>query len=87
MFEVMKIFENSLSDFKLDLVKKEDEIAHLKVMLQKAEVGLKDVKCSDDKAEEKNTSQKNQLDKDPGQVPHLSEHPSIVPEFDFEGKY
>lgn len=85
MFEVMKIFENSLSDFKLELVHKEEEITHLKVQLQKAEVGLKDV--SDDKAEEKNTSEKNQSDKDPGQVPQLSEQPSIVPEFDFEGKY
>lgn len=85
MFEVMKIFENSLSHFKLELVNKGEEIAHLKVMLQKAEVGLKDVKCSDDKAEEKDTSQ-NQLDKDPDRVPHLAQQPSIVPEFDFEGK-
>lgn len=86
MFEVMKIFDNSLSDFKLELVQKGEEIAHLKVKLQKAEVRLKDVKCSDDKAEERNTSRKNQLDKDPDKVPHLSEQPSVVPEFDFEGK-
>lgn len=84
MFEVMKIFDNSLSDFKLELVQKGEEIAHLKVKLQKAEVRLKDVKCSDDKAEERNTSRKNQLDKDPDKVPHLSEQPSVVPEFDFE---
>lgn len=85
MFEVMKIFENSLSDFKLELVIKDEEISHLKVKLQKAEIRLKDVKCSDDKVEE-NTSEKNQ-DQDPGQFPHVSEQPSIVPEFDFEGKY
>lgn len=86
MFEVMKIFENSLSDFKLELVNKGEEIAHLKVKLQNAEIRLNDVKGSDNKAEEKNTSQKNQLDKDPDRVPHLAEQPSIVPEFDFEGK-
>lgn len=86
MFEVMKIFENSLTDFKLELVEKGEEIAHLKVKLQKAEVRLKDVKSSDDKAEERNTSQKNPSDKDPDRVPHLSEPTSVVPEFDFEGK-
>lgn len=86
MFEVMKIFENTLSDFKLELVNKGEEIAHLQVKLQKAEVRLKDVNCIDDKAEEKTTDQKNPLDKDPDKVPHLAEQPSIVPEFDFEGK-
>lgn len=86
MFEVMKIFENSLSDFKLELVNKGEEIAHLKVKLQKAEVRLKDVKCSDDKSEEVNRSPNNQLDKDLDRGSHLAEQPSIVPEFDFEGK-
>lgn len=86
MFEVMKIFENSFSDFKLELLHKGEEIAHLKIKLQRAELRLNDIKCSDDNAEETNTSQKNPLDKEQDSVPHLSEQPSIVPEFDFEGK-
>lgn len=86
MFEIMRIFENSLSDFQTELVQRGEEIAHLKIKLQRTELRLKDIKCSGDKAEEKSTSQENQMKKEPEDITSPSEKPSHAPEFDFEGK-
>lgn len=86
MFEIMRIFENSLSDFQTALVQRGEEIAHLKIKLQRTELRLKDIECGGDKAEEKSASQENQMKKEPEDVTSPSEKPSHVPEFDFEGK-
>lgn len=86
MFEIMRIFENSLNDFQTELVQRGEEIAHLKIKLQRTELRLKDIECGGDKAQQKNTSQANQMKKEPEDITSPSEKPSHVPEFDFEGK-
>lgn len=80
MFEIMRVFENSLNDFQTELVQRGEEIAHLKIKLQRTELRLKDIEYGGDKAQE------NQMKKEPEDITSPSEKPSHVSEFDFEGK-
>lgn len=86
MFEIMRIFENSLNDFQTELVQRGEEIAQLKIKLQRTELRLKDIECGGDKAQEKNTSQENQMKEEPEDVTSPPEKPSHAPEFDLEGR-
>lgn len=69
MFEIMKIFENSLHDHQLELAQKGEEIAQLKIKLQRTEIKLKESVCE------------SACEGDGGAAGQASD----VPEIDFEG--
>ncbi|KAK5864793.1 hypothetical protein PBY51_016006 [Eleginops maclovinus] len=45
VFEIMMIFENSLHEHQMELVHKGEEVAQLKMKLQRAEVRLTEIEC------------------------------------------
>ncbi len=85
MFEIMKIFENSLHDHQMELVQKGEEIVQLKIKLQRAEVKLRDSECGGGRGAEVNNAQMNETQREPEDVVNASEQNSDVPEIDFEG--
>lgn len=81
MFEIMKIFENSLHGHQMELLQKGEEIVQLKIKLQRAEVKLRDSECGGGREEEVNNAPVNETQKEPEDVVTASD----VPEIDFEG--
>ncbi|XP_034739039.1 zinc finger protein 836-like [Etheostoma cragini] len=82
VFEIMLIFENSLHDHLKDLVQKGEEIAHLKIKLQRAELKLKESECGGDR--EVDMGRFTQTQREPERVLSASGQTADVPEIDFE---
>ncbi|XP_054453780.1 oocyte zinc finger protein XlCOF22-like [Anoplopoma fimbria] len=76
VLEIMMIFENSLHDHQMELVQKGEEVAQLKVKLQRAEVKLSEIEHGGDRGTE--TKKRESED-----VPSGPEQTSDVPEIDF----
>lgn len=85
MFEIMNVFDNSLHDHRLELAQKGEEVAQLKIKLQRLEIRLKDTKCGGDGDEYKTTTLTDHLKRGPEAFPLASEQTSEIPEIDFEG--
>lgn len=85
MFEIMKIFENSLHDHQMELVQKGEEIVQLKIKLQRAEVKMRDSERGGGRGAEVNNTQVNETQREPEDVLNASGQTSDVPEIDFEG--
>lgn len=92
MFEIMKIFEHSIHDHQMELAQKGEEIAQLKIKLQRTEIRLKECVLEADEGgvtskvgETTWINSTDQLEKQPEDVPNAKEQPSEVPEIDFEG--
>lgn len=89
MFEIMKIFEHSIHDHQMELAQKGEEIAQLKIKLQRTEIRLKECVHEGDEGgvTEKlgETTRTDQLERQPEDVLSAKEQPSEVPEIDFEG--
>lgn len=80
VFEISQIFEDSLHDHQVELARKGEEIAYLKVKLQRAELRLKEVSASIGTDQSLNPSfESPRASEEP--APHQS---STVPEIDFE---
>lgn len=62
MFEIMKIFENSLHDHQMELAQKGEEIAQLKIKLQRTEIKLKESVCEGDGGAAGQTSDVPEID-------------------------
>lgn len=85
MFEMMNIFDNSLHDHRMELAQKGEEVAQLKIKLQRLEIQLKDIKCGGDGEEDKTLILTDHLKRGPEAFPLASEQTSEIPEIDFEG--
>lgn len=85
MCEIMKIFEKSLCDHRMELAKKGEEITRLKIKLQKTELELKEQECGGARGEETNTTQRSQWEREPEDVSSAPGKTADVPEIDFEG--
>lgn len=85
MYEIMKIFETSLHDHLMELVQRGEEIANLKIKLQRAEIKLGERLCGGDTETETNEKQVTEPQKEPENVLDASGHTSNYPEIDFEG--
>lgn len=85
LFEIMNIFDNSLHDHRMELAQKGEEVAQLKIKLQRLEIRLKDSKSGGDGEEDKTTTLTDHLKRGPEAFPHASEQTSEIPEIDFEG--
>lgn len=83
--EIMNIFENSFQDHRMELVQKGEEVAQLKIKLQKLEIRLKDGKHGADRVEDRTTTLSDHLKRGPEAFPLTSEQKSEIPEIDFEG--
>lgn len=81
VFEIMKLFENNLYDHQIELAHKGEEIAQLKIKLQRAEVRLREIEC---RGEGERGTEVNELQKEPEDVVNASGQTSEVPEIDFE---
>lgn len=81
----MDIFENSLHDHRMELAHKGEEIAQLKIKLQRSEVRLKDSKCGGDGEEDNTPAPTDQVETEPEAFTSTSEQTFEVPEIDFEG--
>lgn len=86
MCEVMKIFESSLRGHQMELAQKGEEVAHLKVKLQTAEIKLRERECGGDGLLEVNETQMSETQRELGVVVNPLVPTSDVPEIDFEGK-
>lgn len=82
VFEITQIFENSLHDHQVDLVQKGEEIAQLKIKLQRAEIRLSEVLGDGGVEMSQNHSPKNQKESEKTRTPPGQS--SAVPEIDFE---
>lgn len=80
VFEVMRIFESALYNHKLEMAQKGEEIAHLKVKLQGAELKLKDFEMNSQRTAETTETQSK-----PEVAPVAPEQPVTVPEGEVEG--
>ena len=87
MFEIMNIFDNSLHDYRMELAQKGEEVARLKIKLQRLEITLKDSKCGGDGEEDKTTTLTDHLKREPEAFPLASEQTPEIPEIDFEGRF
>lgn len=85
VFEITQIFENSLHDHQVDLVQKGEEIAQLKIKLQRAEIRLSEVLGDGGVEMSQNHSPKNQKESEKTRTPPGQS--SAVPEIDFEGTF
>lgn len=83
MFEIMKIFENTLHDHQMELAQKGEEIAQLKVKLQRTEIKLMKSECGGDSRAKK--THMNESHREPEDVLNAPGQISDVPEFEFEG--
>ncbi|XP_068570936.1 zinc finger protein 329-like isoform X2 [Cebidichthys violaceus] len=77
VFEVMMLFENSLHDHQMELAQKGEEVAQLKIKLQRAEVKLSEIEREGDRGTETRK-------REPEDVLSGPEQTSEVPEIDFE---
>ncbi|XP_044060151.1 zinc finger protein 605-like [Siniperca chuatsi] len=84
MFEIMKIFENSLHDHQMELAQKGEEIVQLKIKLQTAEIKLRESECGGDRGAEMKKTQMNETQREPEDVLNPPGQTSDVPEIDFE---
>ncbi|KAF0039739.1 hypothetical protein F2P81_007974 [Scophthalmus maximus] len=82
--EVMKIFESSLRGHQMELAQKGEEVAHLKVKLQTAEIKLRERECGGDGLLEVNETQMSETQRELGVVVNPLVPTSDVPEIDFE---
>lgn len=85
VFEIMKIFENTLYDNQMELLQKGEEVAQLKLKLQRAEVKLKDIEDGKGRQVEPNKAQTNSSQTKLDVVMETPGQTSEVPEIDFEG--
>ncbi|XP_070818024.1 zinc finger protein 846-like [Chaetodon trifascialis] len=83
VFEIMKIFENSLHNHQLELAQKGEEIAQLQIKLQKTEIKLMDSECGGDGGAEMRETQMPELLREPEDTLNVSGQTSDVPEIDF----
>ncbi|XP_070693020.1 oocyte zinc finger protein XlCOF28-like isoform X2 [Pempheris klunzingeri] len=83
-FEIMKIFENSLHDHQMELAHKGEEIAQLKLKLQRAEIRLRENERGGARGAEMNMTQMNETQREPEDVLNIHGQASDVPEIDFE---
>lgn len=83
LVDIMAIFESSLHDHQVELVQKGEEIAHLKIKLQTAELKLKGYEVEVDAGVQMNIEEKPQ--KEAEVVLKPSGQNCDVPEIDFEG--
>lgn len=79
------IFENSVHDHQKELAQKGEEIAHLKIKLQRAEIKLKESECGGDRAADMSKFTINETQREPEDVLTVPGQTSDVPEIDFEG--
>ncbi|XP_039669111.1 zinc finger protein 62-like [Perca fluviatilis] len=84
VFEIMMIFENSVHDHQKELAQKGEEIAHLKIKLQRAELKLKESECGGDREADMSTFTINETQREPEDVLTAPGQTSDVPEIDFE---
>lgn len=84
VFEITKIFENSLHDHQVEIAQKGEEVALLKVKLQRAEIRLRDILCGgeEEMTRKRSTDETQTAVSDESQTD--SQQPSDVPEIDFE---
>ncbi|KAM9377113.1 uncharacterized protein KZ484_009484 isoform 2-T3 [Pholidichthys leucotaenia] len=85
VFEIMKIFENTLYDHQMELAQKGEEVAQLKLKLQTVELKLKDRETGGDRGAEIVETRKNPDQIEPHVVTETSRQTAHVPEIDFEG--
>lgn len=88
MYEIMKIFETSLHDHLMELVQRGEEIANLKIKIQRAEIKLGERLCGSDTGTENEQMNENQMtepQRKPEDVLDAPGHTSSCPEIDFEG--
>ncbi|XP_076594848.1 uncharacterized protein LOC143325568 [Chaetodon auriga] len=83
VFEIMKIFENSLHNHQMELAQKGEEIAQLQIKLQKMEIKLVDSECGGDRGAEMRKTQMTELLREPEGTLNVSGQTSDVPEIDF----
>lgn len=84
VFDVMKVFENTLYDHQMEMAQKGEEVAQLKIKLQTAELRLKDLEIGGGKGAETNKTQTNPTAREPDVVADPPAQTSNVPEIDFE---
>lgn len=84
VFEIMKIFENTLYDNQMELLQKGEEVAQLKIKLQRAELKLKDLEEGTGRQVETNKAQTNPLQTDLEVAMETPGQTSEIPEIDFE---
>lgn len=83
VFEITQIFENSLHDHQVEIAQKGEEIALLKVKLQRAEIRLKDILCGGgDEMSKRSTLKTQRVESADSQAD--PQQPVDVPETDFE---
>ncbi|XP_051274887.1 zinc finger protein 62 homolog isoform X1 [Dicentrarchus labrax] len=84
LFEIMKIFENSLHEHQIELLQKGEEITQLKIKLQRAETKQRGREGGGDRGAKMNKTQMSESQKEPEDVLNTSGQTSEVPEIDFE---
>lgn len=84
MFEIMKIFENTLYDNQMELAQKGQEVAQLKIKLQTAELKLKELEHARGRQVKTNKVQTNPSQTEVEVVTETPGQSSEVPEIDFE---
>ncbi|XP_071362886.1 zinc finger protein 345-like [Trachinotus anak] len=84
LVDIMNIFETSLSDYQTELVQKGEEVTHLKIKLQTAEIKLRELEHGGDRGVEMNKTQTNETQTESEVVLNHSGQTSDVPEIDFE---
>lgn len=82
VFEVMRILESALYGHKMEMAQRGEEIAHLKLKLQTAELKLKDFEMSNQRLQEREITNPQT---DPIVVPDDPGKSTTVPEVDVEG--
>ncbi|KAG7517725.1 zinc finger 62-like [Solea senegalensis] len=82
--DIMRIFEDSLHDHQLALVQKGEEVAHLKVKLQTAELKLRDWDCKLTQEAEESKTHISETQREPGVDMNPSGQTTDVPEIDYE---
>ncbi|XP_026185601.1 zinc finger protein 189-like isoform X2 [Mastacembelus armatus] len=84
VFEIMKIFENSLHEHQMALVQKGEEIVQLQIKLQKAEIKMVERECGDDKGVAINETEIIEIKRKPEYVLNTCGETLDTPEIDFE---
>nr|XP_012773165.2 zinc finger protein 252 isoform X3 [Maylandia zebra] len=84
VFEIMKIFENTLYDNQMELAQKGQEVTQLKIKLQTAELKLKELEDARGRQVKTNQIQTNPSQTEVEVVTETPGQSSEVPEIDFE---
>ncbi|CAB1422286.1 unnamed protein product [Pleuronectes platessa] len=87
MCEIMMIFEGNLHAHRMELVNKGEEVAHLKIKLQKAEIKLTEREFGGDRGADKNTTQTKRREgnqREPEAMKKLIGQTAGVPEIDIQ---